>query len=170
MFALIGLLPDEQFDGRGWRGPFLSAFMLLAVGLYLRARVEGTDRSAAVPRSAVEESQGEVRGVARLTGRLRSDGEVDGEPIGYAMARVKDEAQGSWESGARTGVLESLSLQSDQRGSGIGTRLFEAVRSEYVKQDAAQLELSVITSNGAAIGFYAGQGLVPYVTTLVGRS
>jgi hypothetical protein len=39
-FALVGLLPDEQFDGRGWRVPFLSAFMLLAVGLYLRARVE----------------------------------------------------------------------------------------------------------------------------------
>lgn len=78
--------------------------------------------------------------------------------------------RGSWESGARTGVLKSLSVQADQRGSGIGTRLFEAVRSEFAKQDAAQLELSVITSNGAAIRFYAGQGLVPYVTTLVGRS
>jgi GNAT superfamily N-acetyltransferase len=96
--------------------------------------------------------------------------EVDGEPVGYAMARVKGQAPGSWERGAKTGVLESLSVRADQRGGGIGTRLFEAVRSEFVKRDAAQLELAVIASNEDAIRFYARQGLVPYVTTLVGRS
>lgn len=96
--------------------------------------------------------------------------EVNGEPVGYAMARVKDEAPGSWERGAKTGVLETLSVRADQRGSGIGTQLFGEVRSEVAKRGAGQLELAVITSNEAAIRFYARQGLVPYQTTLLGRS
>lgn len=39
-FALVGLLPDDQFYAWGWRIPFLAAFLLLFVGLYLRVRIE----------------------------------------------------------------------------------------------------------------------------------
>lgn len=38
--ALVVLLPDDQLMAWGWRVPFLAAFVLLAVGLYLRLRVE----------------------------------------------------------------------------------------------------------------------------------
>ncbi|MGH3098914.1 MAG: MFS transporter [Streptosporangiales bacterium] len=38
--ALVVLLPDDQLLAWGWRLPFLAAFLLLAVGLYLRLRVE----------------------------------------------------------------------------------------------------------------------------------
>jgi MFS family permease len=37
---LVSLLPDESFDAWGWRLPFLAAFPLLLVAVYLRRRVE----------------------------------------------------------------------------------------------------------------------------------
>lgn len=39
-FALVGLLPDEDFYAWGWRIPFLAAFGLLLFALYLRLRIE----------------------------------------------------------------------------------------------------------------------------------
>jgi MFS family permease len=39
-FALIGLLPDDAFYSWGWRIPFLAAFGLLVVALFLRMSVE----------------------------------------------------------------------------------------------------------------------------------
>ncbi|CDR05586.1 MFS transporter [Streptomyces iranensis] len=39
-FALVLLLPSEQFDAWGWRLPFLAAFPLLGLALYLRLKLE----------------------------------------------------------------------------------------------------------------------------------
>ncbi|MDD7966624.1 MFS transporter [Actinomycetospora lemnae] len=39
-FLLVALLPPEDFDAWGWRIPFLVAFPLLGVALWLRRRVE----------------------------------------------------------------------------------------------------------------------------------
>ncbi|OEV30057.1 MFS transporter [Streptomyces nanshensis] len=39
-FALVGMLPDEAFYSWGWRIPFLFAFVLLLVALYMRLRIE----------------------------------------------------------------------------------------------------------------------------------
>ncbi|SDP17082.1 Predicted arabinose efflux permease, MFS family [Microbacterium testaceum StLB037] len=39
-FALVLMLPPETFDAWGWRIPFLAAFPLLAVALYIRMKVE----------------------------------------------------------------------------------------------------------------------------------
>lgn len=39
-FLLVGLLPDDSFDSWGWRIPFLAAFPLLYVAIWLRRRVE----------------------------------------------------------------------------------------------------------------------------------
>lgn len=39
-FALVLLLPDESFDAWGWRLPFLAAFPMLVVAVYIRRRVE----------------------------------------------------------------------------------------------------------------------------------
>jgi hypothetical protein len=39
-FLLVALLPPDDFDSWGWRIPFLAAFPLLGVALWLRRRVE----------------------------------------------------------------------------------------------------------------------------------
>jgi MFS family permease len=39
-FALVLLLPDASFDAWGWRLPFLAAFPMLVVAVYIRRRVE----------------------------------------------------------------------------------------------------------------------------------
>lgn len=39
-FLLVALLPPDDFDSYGWRLPFLAAFPLLLIALYLRRRVE----------------------------------------------------------------------------------------------------------------------------------
>src|SRR5690606_12935572 len=39
-FALVLLMPSEQFDSWGWRLPFLAAFPLLLVAVYIRRKVE----------------------------------------------------------------------------------------------------------------------------------
>jgi MFS family permease len=39
-FLLVGLLPSESFDSWGWRLPFLAAFPLLYIALWIRRRVE----------------------------------------------------------------------------------------------------------------------------------
>lgn len=39
-FLLVALLPPGDFDSYGWRLPFLAAFPLLVIALYLRRRVE----------------------------------------------------------------------------------------------------------------------------------
>lgn len=39
-FALVLLLPDDSFDSWGWRLPFIAAFPLLVIAVYIRRRVE----------------------------------------------------------------------------------------------------------------------------------
>ncbi|HEX6443757.1 MAG TPA: MFS transporter [Streptosporangiales bacterium] len=42
LFALVSLLPDAQLYAWGWRIPFLVSAVLLAVGLFIRFRIEET--------------------------------------------------------------------------------------------------------------------------------
>ena len=39
-FLLVALLPDDQLNAWGWRVPFLAGFVLIAVALWVRLRVE----------------------------------------------------------------------------------------------------------------------------------
>jgi MHS family shikimate/dehydroshikimate transporter-like MFS transporter len=42
VFAVVSLLPADQFEAWGWRVPFLLSFVLIFVGLYIRARIVET--------------------------------------------------------------------------------------------------------------------------------
>jgi MFS transporter, MHS family, shikimate and dehydroshikimate transport protein len=42
MFALVSLLPDAEFKSWGWRIPFVVSVLLIAVGLFVRARLPET--------------------------------------------------------------------------------------------------------------------------------
>jgi metabolite-proton symporter len=41
-FALVSLLPDDQFQAWGWRLPFLASLLLVAIGLVIRLRLTET--------------------------------------------------------------------------------------------------------------------------------
>lgn len=47
-FALMNLLPNESFMSWGWRVPFLASSILIAVGVFIRLKVEETPDFAAV--------------------------------------------------------------------------------------------------------------------------
>lgn len=64
-FALVALLPDESFDAWGWRLPFLAAFPLLGVVLYLRWRLE----ESPVFRELLEKSEPDRFPMGRLVTR-----------------------------------------------------------------------------------------------------
>jgi MHS family shikimate/dehydroshikimate transporter-like MFS transporter len=42
MFALVGLLPEQDFLSWGWRVPFLASALVLAVGTWIRMRISET--------------------------------------------------------------------------------------------------------------------------------
>jgi len=50
VFALVSLLSKDQFLAWGWRIPFLLSILLVAIGLFIRARVAETPVFAAVKR------------------------------------------------------------------------------------------------------------------------
>jgi MFS transporter, MHS family, shikimate and dehydroshikimate transport protein len=56
IFALVGLLPDEQFFAWGWRIPFLLSAILIVVGLYVRLKIAESPAF-----EQVKESQSEAR-------------------------------------------------------------------------------------------------------------
>lgn len=61
-FALISLLPREQFQAWGWRVPFLASIAIVAFALYFRLRVketaafEAVERAGVVPRAPLAEA------------------------------------------------------------------------------------------------------------------
>lgn len=55
--ALVTLLPQDQFESWGWRLPFLLAFPMLALAVYLRLRVEESPVFARVVREEIEHEQ-----------------------------------------------------------------------------------------------------------------
>jgi MFS transporter, MHS family, shikimate and dehydroshikimate transport protein len=48
IFAGLALLPDEAFNAWGWRIPFLLSAFLIAIGLFIRARIKETPTFAAM--------------------------------------------------------------------------------------------------------------------------
>ena len=54
-FALMSLLPDEQFMTWGWRVPFLVSLVLVAVGFYIRVRLVETPEFRRMQRAATRD-------------------------------------------------------------------------------------------------------------------
>lgn len=55
--ALVTLLPQDQFESWGWRLPFLLAFPMLALAVYLRLRVEESPVFARVVQEEIEQEK-----------------------------------------------------------------------------------------------------------------
>jgi ribosomal protein S18 acetylase RimI-like enzyme len=86
--------------------------------------------------------------------------------LGYAVARVLD-APGSWQWGDRVGVLETLVVDDEGRGAGVGRLLLAAVRVRLSEEGVQVMKISVVAGNESALRFYQREGAVDFMTTVV---
>ncbi|MFI2206644.1 GNAT family N-acetyltransferase [Streptomyces sp. NPDC020192] len=86
--------------------------------------------------------------------------------LGYAVVRVVD-APGSWKWGDQVGVLETLVVDDEARGAGVGQALLGTVRERLVELGIQVMKISVIAGNEGAVRFYQREGAVDFVRTLV---
>jgi ribosomal protein S18 acetylase RimI-like enzyme len=86
--------------------------------------------------------------------------------LGYAFVRVLD-APGSWQWGDRVGVLETLVVDAEARGGGVGQALVGAARERLAASGVQVMKISVIAGNTGALRFYQREGAVDFVNTLV---
>ncbi|MDH6522567.1 ribosomal protein S18 acetylase RimI-like enzyme [Streptomyces sp. SAI-135] len=91
----------------------------------------------------------------------------DGDFIaGYAVVRVVH-APGSWEWGDQVGVLETLVVDDEARGTGVGQALLGTARERLAALGIQIMKISVIAGNEGAVRFYRREGAVDFVRTLV---
>ncbi|MFF7262031.1 GNAT family N-acetyltransferase [Streptomyces sp. NPDC008159] len=88
------------------------------------------------------------------------------QPLGYAVVRVLD-APGSWQWGDQVGVLETLVVDDEARGAGVGQALLRAARERLAGSGVQVMKISVIAGNDGALRFYRREGAVDFVNTLV---
>ncbi len=69
-FMLVMMLPREDFVSWGWRIPFLAAFLLVAIGIWIRLRVEETPEFQELVASAHVESYPALRIFREAPGRV----------------------------------------------------------------------------------------------------
>jgi ribosomal protein S18 acetylase RimI-like enzyme len=93
---------------------------------------------------------------------------LGGRLVGYALAHLH-EADESWDTGGRFGVLESIAVIPEMRGRGLGRALMSAVYAELRRLGVAVLEIGVLSTNAAARRFYEREGFAPWLTHYLGR-
>jgi ribosomal protein S18 acetylase RimI-like enzyme len=94
--------------------------------------------------------------------------EQAGKPVGYAFVHFVEGYQ-SFNTEDRIAELASLSVLPEQRGRGIGTRLFDAVERELARQDTRDLVIAVAPGNERAARFYERRGFGTASKVLLGR-
>jgi GNAT superfamily N-acetyltransferase len=94
--------------------------------------------------------------------------EQRGRAVGYALAHMR-EADESWDTRGRFGVLESLSVLPEVRHRGVGRQLMSAVYDELRRLGNAVLEIGVVATNEEARRFYERQGFAPWLIHYLGQ-
>lgn len=82
-------------------------------------------------------------------------------PVGYAMLVLHEGDEDTFPLVPRYGEVYSLSVAPDERGSGIGGLLLDAVDELLVTEGDLPLTIAVMTENEDALRFYQRRGLVP---------
>jgi GNAT superfamily N-acetyltransferase len=84
--------------------------------------------------------------------------------VGYCVAKVSRRAPefGSWE----FGDIHHLAVTEGRRRSGIGRRLFEAVRTWFAERGVRRMELRVVRANPVSSAFWRRLGFRPYMEAL----
>ena len=86
---------------------------------------------------------------------------VDRRIVGYAFTVLHEGSDDTFPLGAGYAELYTLAVLPGFRGSGIGTRLMDAVDAELHARGIPNLTVAVMAGNDAAIRLYRRRGLVP---------
>ena len=93
--------------------------------------------------------------------------EEDARAVGYALVHLQ-EADVQRETAPRYAVLESLAVEPDRRGQGVGRELMRAVYAELRLLGICELEIGVIFQNADARRFYEREGFHPWAIEYFG--
>jgi ribosomal protein S18 acetylase RimI-like enzyme len=98
-----------------------------------------------------------------------------GELVGYGLACVHDVDDtwipDTWVTGARIGEVESLSVSTEFRGAGLGTRLLDALEAHLRDAGAEDIIIGALPGN-PAVRLYERRGYKPtwlYLSKFRGR-
>jgi ribosomal protein S18 acetylase RimI-like enzyme len=80
--------------------------------------------------------------------------------VGYAVVRVHDGPDDTFDFGSGYAELYSLSVLPAERNGGIGTRLLDEVDRELAGRGITSLAIAVVAGNDAARRLYERRGLV----------
>lgn len=94
--------------------------------------------------------------------------EHDREPVGYASVRVGG-GETMLATEDRVGSLETPSVLPHARGRGIGGAIVYEVRRELGRLGVRERTVDVMATNTDAARFYGRRGMIPYVSTYLGR-
>jgi ribosomal protein S18 acetylase RimI-like enzyme len=96
--------------------------------------------------------------------------------VGYGLAHVLSVEDSwipdTWQTGARIGEIESLSVLPDYRSSGLGSLLLDQLETHLRTRGAKDLILGVVPGNADAIRLYERRGYQPtwlYLSRFEGR-
>ena len=81
--------------------------------------------------------------------------------VGYAMVRIHDGPDDSWDLGDRYGEVWTLVVDEAARGGGVGSALLDAVDDELRSRGISALVIGVMDGNEDAQRLYERRGLVP---------
>jgi ribosomal protein S18 acetylase RimI-like enzyme len=84
---------------------------------------------------------------------------VDGELAGYAVVRMHDGPDDSWQLGDRYAEVWTLVVDKAHRGDGIGTALLDEIDSRLEAQGVHGLVIGAMEGNEGAIRLYERRGL-----------
>src|SRR5688572_20751569 len=78
--------------------------------------------------------------------------------VGYAYARIAEEAESRWRRYARMIVLDQMGVAESYRRLGVGQRLWDAVRDVAITEGVERVVLNVWSFNTTARQFYERLG------------
>lgn len=82
--------------------------------------------------------------------------------VGYAYARLVDEAESLWRYASRIVMLDQMGVDARYRSRGVGERLWNAVRTTAAAERVDRVVLNVWAFNGDARRFYERMGFTSF--------